>query len=255
MKLVLFTIVLDGMPYITWHLPMLNRLRCDWVWHIIEGVALPKACTTWCRPIEPRLSNDGTTEYLDSIAAHPRVRIHRKAAWNGKIEMVNVPMGLLDSQCLLLQIDSDELWQAGQIETIRQMFIREPEKNHALFTCRYFVGQNLAVTKRGGYGNRNGEWLRAFRVEPGMAFSSHEPPVIADLAPSAFMPEETERLGLVFDHYAYATLKSVQFKEDYYGYKGAVAAWERLQANREWPARLRNFLPWVDTDSLVEQVA
>jgi hypothetical protein len=255
LKLVIFTIVLDGMPYLPWHLPMLNRLACDWTWHVIEGVAMPNHCTRWCTKIEPRLSTDGTTEYLDSIAAHPRVRVHRKPSWDGKLEMVNTAMGAVDSQCLLLQVDSDELWQAGQIETIRQMFIRDPSRNVALFTCRYFVGHNIAVLERGGYGNNPGEWARAFRVDPGMRFAAHEPPVIEGLAPVAFEPDDTEKLGLIFDHYAYATRKQVEFKERYYGYAGAAAAWDRLQANREWPAKLRNFLPWVKSDSIVRKVA
>lgn len=254
MKVVFFTIVLDGMPFIPCHLPTFNRLKFDWEWHVVEGVALPNHCTSWCSKVEPRLSRDGTTEYLRSIASHPRVRIHQRPVWDGKVEMVNVPMAALQSHCLVMQIDSDEIWLPGQIETIRQMFIRDPDRNMALFTCRFFVGPNIAVTERGCYGNRLGEWARAFIADPGMRFAKHEPPELEGVKPVAFMPEETSRLGLIFDHYAYATRQQLEFKERYYGYAGAAAAWDRLQANREWPAKLRNFFPWVKSDSIVNRV-
>jgi len=251
MKVLFFTIVLDGMPFITWHLPMMNRLKFDWDWYVMEGVALPNHCTRWCKAIPPRLSKDGTAEYLESIAGHPRVHVASKPSWDGKLEMVNVAADALTEPSLVIQIDSDEIWQSGQIETIRSLFMRRPDRNAALFTCRYFVGQNIVVKGRGGYGNRDGEWLRAFRMGPGMRFSRHEPPRIADFEVASFTPEETEAMGLVFDHYAYATRKAVVFKERYYGYAGAAQNWDRLQANTKWPAKLRNFLPWVKDESEV----
>ena len=45
MKVYFFTIVLDGMPFITHHLPVFNRLSFDWEWRIVEGVELPDNCT------------------------------------------------------------------------------------------------------------------------------------------------------------------------------------------------------------------
>lgn len=253
MKVVFFTIVLDGMPYITWHLPMMNRLSLDWEWHVVEGVAKPTHCTKWCKPIEPRLSKDGTSEYLSEIASHSRVRVHKRELWDGKLEMVNVPMASLKEKTLVMQIDSDELWTAGQIETIHQLFATR-SNNSALFTCRYFVGHDIAVTGRGGYGNRSGEWMRAFIVEPGMRFSSHEPPRIAGMPLNPIMPNVTESFGLVFDHYAYATRKSVEFKERYYGYENASRSWDKLQLNRIWPAKLKHFFPWVKDESVVEKL-
>lgn len=251
MKIVFLTIVLDGMPWITCHLPTLNRLRVQWEWHIVEGVAAPTHCTTWCKKIEPRLSLDGTREYLDELSSHPRIHVHRKELWDGKIEMVNAPLASIHESCLLWQLDSDELWTPGQIETVHQLFRQHPEKNCAFFTCRYFVGQNIAVTGRGVYGNRDGEWLRVFRFEPGMEFEKHEPPRIKGLKRVPFEPKDTERMGLIFDHYAYATKAQAEFKEKYYGYTDAVAHWERLQRNEVWPAALKDFFPWVKDNTTV----
>jgi len=253
MKVAFFTIVLDGMPYISWHLPMMNKLSLDWEWHVVEGVARPTHCTKWCKTIDARLSVDGTREYLDEIVSHKRVHVHKRPLWDGKIQMVNVVAEHIKEKTLVIQIDSDEIWTAGQIETIHQL-LSTRANNSALFTCRYFVGQDIAALGRGGYGNRGGEWMRAFVMSPGMRFSSHEPPRIAGVTLNPIMPDVTESYGLVFDHYAYATRKSVAFKEKYYGYKDAVACWERLQMNHVWPAKLKNFFPWVRDESVVEKI-
>lgn len=249
MKVLLFTIVLDGMPYITWHLPMLNRLRLDWKWHIMEGVAENKHCTSWCKKIEPRLSNDGTKEYLDSISGHKRVVVHRKELWDGKIEMVNAPMDHITEKTLVIQVDVDEVWTAGQIEMIHQLMSANPKKNSAMFTCRYFFGPNILVTGKGYYGNRNGEWMRAFVMQPGHRFAKHEPPVLQGVEMDPIQNSVTENHGLIFDHYAYAQRSQVAFKETYYGYNGAVEQWENLQRNTTWPVKLGRFLEWVKDDS------
>ena len=55
-----FTIVLDGMPWLPMQLAMMQRLKCDWLWAVAEGVADNVADTGWCKKIPPRLSNDGT---------------------------------------------------------------------------------------------------------------------------------------------------------------------------------------------------
>lgn len=253
MKLILFTIVLDGMPWIPMHLPTFNRLRGDWEWHIVEGVASPTHCTSWCKQIAPRLSTDGTSEYLDSIASHPRVRIHRKPSWDGKIEMVNVPMGHVSEPSVVMQVDVDEVWQSDQIEVIRSLFDVKSARNAAMFRCRYFVGPNLILTGKNCYGNHESyEWIRAWKINPGQRFELHEPPKIHGAEFRPVRHQETIDLGLVFDHYAYATRRQVEFKERFYGYAGAVAAWDRLQANRNWPAKLRDFLPWVTDDAIVQ---
>lgn len=241
-----FTIVLDGMPYITNHLPMMNRLKVPWKWHIVEGVAKNVKDTSWCQSILPRLSSDGTTQYLDSISSHPNVKIYQRQLWEGgKVEMVNTALSGMKTPGLLWQLDSDELWQPWQIEQTNSLFQMFPQKNCARFACRYFLGQNIIITSRGTYGNKPNEWLRVWRFEPGMRFDRHEPPVILGMKEETFTQQETEAMGLVFDHPAYATEKQVAFKESYYGYKGAVEQWKKLQANTKWPVLVSNYLTWV----------
>jgi len=57
--------------------------------------------------------------------------------------------------------------------------------------------------------------------------------------------DETAANGLVFQHFAYALSKHVDMKEKLYGPKfaGLRAGWERLQANKDWPANASQFLP------------
>src|SRR5687768_18040248 len=123
MTVVFLSIVLDGMPWISVHWPMMRTLPFKWEWHAVEGVAKNIGCTSWCKKIPARLSNDGTTEYLDSISFDKRVHIHRKKLWQGKIDMVNEPLKHIKGPCLLWEIDSDEVWQAEQIVKMRSMFI------------------------------------------------------------------------------------------------------------------------------------
>lgn len=240
------TIVLDGMPWIGWHLPVFNCLPMRWHWHIIEGVADPVKDTAWCKPIPPRLSQDGTKEYLDSIAHHPNISIYRKELWHGKTEMFNYALDRIKEPGLLWQVDADELWTAEQINIVRSQFDSAPKRNCADFWCRYFVGPDIVVERIPGTWTNADEimWRRVWRFQPGMRFASHEPPVLENHQrnpiPRAWLP--------VFDHYAYATEAQVAFKEQYYGYTGAVEGWRRLQSNTRWPCRLGEFLPWLKND-------
>lgn len=262
MEINFFTIVLDGMPWITHHLPVFEKLNFPWQWWVMEGVSAPENCTSWCAPIAPRLSNDGTTGYLDSIN-DPRVIVIRNEYWHGKIAMCNAPLRYLYRSSLLWQIDSDEIWTPEQICTVREMFIKEPTKNCAYFFCNYYVGRGLRIANRDCYGNNSYEWCRVWRWTRGLFFKTHEPPKLDIITENAFTREETEAAGCVFRHEAYSTEKQVRFKEEYYGskanpagekYKKAVDGWFRLQRNLKFPVKLQTYLPWVDEKALVEKV-
>lgn len=252
MKIHFLTIVLDGMPFISFHYPMMRSLPFQWEWHVVEGVAENKHCTSWCKAIPPRLSQDGTTQYLESIKFDPRVHVYQRPSWNGKIEMVNTPLKTIKEPGLLWQIDSDEIWTAAQVERMRRMFLQCRDKTEAHFFCRYFVGPDIITVGKDCYGNYTSyEWNRVWRFEPGMKFDSHEPPKFSALSGKSFSHDETFTAGLVFDHFAYATESAVAFKESYYGrekglYVDAVENWKRLQENTIWPVKLKRFLPWVD---------
>ncbi|NEO62782.1 MAG: glycosyltransferase family 4 protein, partial [Moorea sp. SIO4G2] len=67
-----------------------------------------------------------------------------------------------------------------------------------------------------------------------------------------FLHRETEAQGLVFQHFAYVTPQQLQFKESYYGYQNALAEWQVLQQQSEFPVFLRQHLSWVKDETLVE---
>lgn len=261
MKLHIFTIVLDGMPFITWHLPTFNRLVCDWHWTIAEGAAMNVKDTAWCKPQEPRLSRDGTSEYLATLRKHPRVTVIQKQSCDGKVEMCNACLpsalgGTLEykQDCVLMQIDCDELWTEWQLSRIFAVFEMEPNLGAMQFYCRYFVGQNIIITSEDTYGNKRGEWMRAWRWRPGCRFLKHEPPFL-DQVTGLTMPREQSRFkGLDFEHYAYVLPSQVAFKENYYGYAHAGEHWQRLQQNRTWPTPLRKWLPWVQDDAIADRL-
>lgn len=246
MKLHIFTIVLDGMPQITWHLPVFNRLVTDWHWHIVHGVAENLLDTAWCERIAARLSQDGTSEYLETLHSHPRVSIIERPLWPGKTAMCNAAINQIHEECILLQIDADELWTPDQIERLTQTLEFTGCRSAQVY-MRYFVGPNIVTKGIDSYGNNPGEWQRAWRYSPGMKFVRHEPPILDSPSIPCLNREETRAMKIVPDHYAYVFEHQVQFKETYYRYPGALQQWKRLQAHAgPWPVKLKDFLPWVD---------
>ena len=245
--LTIFTIVLNGQPYIARQLSIFQRLSIPWRWSVVEGVSQPVGCTNWCAEVQSRwhrdgLSVDGTTEHLDGIT-DPRVRVQRRSgAWQGKLAMVNAALDGLSSD-VTLQIDADEFWTHHQIEAIYGLLIAKPIGTGAQFDCRVYVGPRKVVTTRLGFGSMPYEWIRAWRFGPGVRFISHEPPAL-NVSAECVSREDTHRMGLIFHHFAYATREQVEFKEEFYRQPGLVAGWDRLQQTAG-TVRLGNFFPFL----------
>ena len=275
-----FTIVLNGQPFIRHHIETLRQLPFQWHWHIIEGVAELKHDTAWSVAAGGRipdsfhkdgLSVDGTTGYLDELkrAFPDRITIHRPPAgkfWDGKREMVNAPLASIQDGCLLWQLDADEIWTVTQVIRCRALFLAHPEKTAAMFYCHYFVGPDRVITSRDTYGNHSSfEWLRVWRFQPGDRWIAHEPPRLGRAINGAqlvdvgginpFRHADTEAMGLVFQHYAYATEAQVRFKQDYYGYPGAAAQWRKLQEAEKFPCKLADYFAWVKDEAAVDTLA
>jgi glycosyltransferase involved in cell wall biosynthesis/Flp pilus assembly protein TadD/GT2 family glycosyltransferase len=272
-----FTIVLNGKPWIKYHAEVFQKLPFKWHWHIVEGVAELKHDTAWSLQFGGRVteqlhrngrSNDGTKEYLDELKQrYPNnVTIYRKPEgvfWDGKREMVNAPMVNINEECLLWQIDVDELWTFDQICTARQMFMDNPDKTAAWYWCWYFVGEDLVISTRHCYTqNPHQEWLRTWRFKPGMEWKTHEPPGLFEPLPNGkwrdvgavnpFKHGETEKHGLIFQHFAYVSVDQLRFKEIYYGYKNAVSQWQKLQSQKQFPLLLREYLSWVNDETRIK---
>lgn len=236
----IFTLVLDGMPWITGHINVLNRLRVPWQWVIVEGAALNNHCTYWCKPQEHRTSRDGTSQYLDHLAAqHPRVQLLRQPVWDGKVSMCNAALARLTEPGILLQLDSDEIWTSDQLEKLVAMF-NAHNITHANFYCNFFMGPNIVTT------DNNGDWVRAWRYKPGQKFTSHEPPVLDGQRHCMMDRTDTKNAGLVFDHMSYVLEPQVQYKQEFYGYANAVEQWKKFQLNKNWPVtRQRDHLTFA----------
>lgn len=253
-----FTITLDGEPFIERHYPVFKSLDIPWRWIVVEGVAANRNCTSWCANIEPRLSNDGTSEYLQSLFVNDeRVSLVARLLWEGgKVQMCNMATQQIKGPCLLWQVDSDEVWTKEQIEKVNTLFGIHPWFNSAFFLCRYFVGPDIVTTGIDCYGNNTAyEWKRVWRFRPGQKFVSHEPPKLCCVRDNPMSHNMTSSHGCVFDHFAYATEAQVAFKQRYYAgqnnplghlYANAVEGWKRLQQNDKWPVKLKDYLPWVD---------
>jgi hypothetical protein len=271
-----FTIVLNGQPFIRYHLDRMKAFSGPWHWHIVEGLAAIKHDGAWAlnfggtlpgNAVKNGRSIDGTAEYLDQIAAEnpDHVTIYRAPEgrlWDGKIEMVNAPLANITEECLLWEIDSDELWTTEQFTTLRDLFVQNPHRNAAIFYCDFLVGPDLAINRKRKYPEL--EWRRAWRYRPGMKWFAHEPPILATkmadnqwvdvTAQSPFTPRETEAQHLVFQHFAYVMPEQLAFKETYYGYKGITSSWRELQAYADFPVPLKRFFdwPWVNPAAMVD---
>lgn len=247
-----FTIVLNGMPFIKYHIGIFQKLSIPWHWHIIEGVADLKYDTAWGikfgayvpKEFHNRgLSIDGTSEYLMFLLEQNRenVSIYRKPLgefWDGKVEMVNEPLKNIKEDCLLWQVDSDELWSLENVRRVYNLFLQYPNKLSAYFYCDYFVGPNKYIVSDGVKSTLPEDWLRVWRFKEGLRWKFHEPPTLVNGDDvnlgkvNPFTREETLWRGIRFQHLAYFTYESILFKESYYGYKGIVDCWKKLQNKR-----------------------
>lgn len=260
MKKVAFTIVLNGMPFLKQQYEIIPKVFDEWI--IVEGYALPVKDTSWCRNIDMNkftingLSNDGTTEFLDSIACD-KIKIIRKPNgqyWNGKTEMCNAAIAGL-SDTILMEFDVDEIWKESVLDDI----LCYAEQNSDIidgmrFKCNYYVGPNMVTVGNNCYGNNYGEWSRLWVIRIPTTFKTHEPPVLDRVEQRIVDRDTTMNWGWVFDHYAYVIEEQLKFKEDYYGYRGAVRLWKNLQKQSTFPCKLKPFLPWVDDKATVIKI-
>lgn len=239
-----FTIVYNGMPFIERHLDRFNQMPFPWHWHIVEGLAhvagdsgseghkargghIPSNAKSF-------LSTDGTTEYLDKLAALPNVTIHRpKEIWASKLDMINTPLAFIDYKCVLWEIDVDEFYPLSSMIELHKIFEANHNKTVAVLPHIDFLGKTKYVIHNGeGWGSQS--FPRLWAYEPGCQWKSHEPPVLINknarslLKLNPFKLEDVAHLG--YHHYNYVLPEQVRFKEVYYGYKDLYAGWLKMQS-------------------------
>jgi hypothetical protein len=247
------TIVLDGMPYIKKHLPIFQQLNGPWRWYIAEGQAKTTACTSWCKAQPERRSIDGTSEYLDSID-DDRVTVFAAKNWPNKVTMLNTLLKLIHMPGVLMEIDADEIHTPENLEKIYSLFQHDLTLGTIRMPCRYFVGPDLVCIGRNCWSNRDTEWERAWRFQPGDYFKRHEPPLLSTIRGRLMSRDEAAAHGLTFDHFAYATEAQCAYKEKFYGYDNLVSRWKYLQSQTKFPLPLKDFFPFADGGTQVVRI-
>jgi hypothetical protein len=233
---VAFTIILNGYRHLV-HNNYYQTIKNNFdYWVVVEGVSLPTGSTSWCKNLPGSihnnyLSNDGTTEFLNSIKDE-KLHIVRQTGkpWQNKDEQVNAAISALKNvlkitDCMLWQIDVDEQWTKEQLESAEQMLIKNKGKT-GCFYCNYFVGKGQQVF--GQWGEGKIEPYRRLWDWKGEMFVTHEPPKLeGNNGPGYLLPQR-------FNHYAYYFEDDVKFKELYYqGYEGLLERWKKVQDNRD----------------------
>ena len=259
MKRVAFTIVLNGMPFIKDQYKIIPNIFDHW--YIVEGVSENVKCTKWCNSISDKyhinnLSNDGTTEFLDSIQGDniSIIRPSENKPWAGKVEMCNSFMRDV-SNCILMQVDVDEFWHEDILSQIFKYCEQNPDRFDAMqFRCRFFLGNNIITSQSNTYGDMSWDWWRLWMIREPTSFISHEPPKISKQK-RAISKNDTYQQGWIFDHYAYVNEKQVQFKEDFYGYKNAVSQWKKLNRLSSYDdVDAKDYLAWIKTRCMVTSI-
>lgn len=251
----IYTLALDAAKFLHRQLEVFKQINREWTWHVMEGVADNVKDTSWVAKIPPRLSRDGTTEWLNqAMVENPRIKVYRRQLWPGKTAMVNAAISRIQEPCVLLQVDSDEFWTAEQIEKMCSLY-ESGRYDRMRFYCRYFVGPDIVVTTTNTWSNRPGEWSRSWLFKPGMIAEKHEPPVLKGCGRRELNRDETLKLGLFFNHEAYMYADQIEFKERYYKYRGATDGWRRLQQNKIWPTKLKPFFNWVEDSVIVDKIS
>ena len=204
--------------------------------------------TAWMGNQQGKVSHDGTNQLLSALARHPRITVNSKPEWGGKTEMINAALTAFKKGGILLQMDSDELWTADQLRRLNALFSANPEYNTVKVKMDYMLGPNVISTSSNGYGNRNNEWVRAWRYSVGLWMESHEPPVFNGNRGRVCERDEAESILGPILHMAWVTPQQVAYKQRIYrgGYENACEQWGALQSNTKWPVKdLKSFLPWV----------
>ncbi len=245
MKLNVFTICYNGMPFIRRHLTGLVISGLDFQWTIVHGRARPNDCTHWRKGDIPE-GEDGTLAYLRHLASErDNVHLIEAPEWHSKLAMCNAALATFSERGLLLQMDADEFWTGEQLALMPILFAMYPDADCAKFMARVWLGRTRFVCTDGAWGNRDYEWLRLWKWEPGRLFNTHEPPELGGQK-YFVLKSHTAMLGLVFDHYAYLYRHQIEFKRKYYGERWDVEAWDKLQT-LSGPVELHGLLPWVDS--------
>lgn len=250
-----------------------SMIESAYQWFFIEGMTLPENCTNWCNmPPDDSydhttfLSTDGTTEILDYYAyKYKKIKIIRKfRPWNGKIEMVNSFLDMVEGEWLW-EVDTDEFWKCEDIKKTMELVKQNTNTTCVQFCSRFFVGNLRTIVEEKGLGNFTYEWFRLWKWKENQFFLTHEPPRMVRSIPlnitnkklreylyklftsprsplskifnmnkkHLLSKSETKKYDIYMYHYAYVHETQIRFKEEFYSYNGMYKKWLEMNSDLE----------------------
>lgn len=277
LPIIIYTIVINGMPFITYHFNIFKETNRYFQWHIIEGFGVglenknryKKNMKLNEKYIYKGLSTDGTTLYLNKLKNENKeeVFIHRREygnIWSNKSEMIRITHNI-NFKCVLIEIDVDELWNSNQIIKISDLF-EETNKRCMFFHCHYFITPSyVTITKNVPTHANSYEWLRAWIYEKGDIWKCHEPPFLYNLNTKTYNYDKlfgnkclkhdfTEMNGLVFTHYSWTEENIVKFKEDFYEKEGLYNKWKEVENYKgELPFEVSKYFYWFKKGTYIDK--
>lgn len=277
LPLIIYTIVANGWPFITYHLDVLKSLERYYQWHIIEGIAIGRANSKnpYSRAnfseefVYRGLSVDGTTTYINKLKKEnpENIFVHRPVYgdyWRDKKVMIYVTH-VIDFSCVMIEIDVDELWSREQLLKIQELF-QEGSRRCMFFHCHYFITPSYVTITRNKPTHANSyEWLRAWKYDKGDFWTSHAPPYlwhyksssskwVKDFGFKCFRHGFTEANGLVFTHYSYTVDSAMKFKEEFYGRPGLYDKWKAVENHPgPFPLEVSDYFSWLKKGTYVDK--
>lgn len=275
---VIYTIVANGWPFITYHLKIFKEANFYFQWHIIEGIAAGRANSK--KPYSTDkfddsimyqgISNDGTSIYINKLKEENplEVFIHRTLygqMWKDKITMLKV-LHQVEFPCVMIEIDVDEIWNTKQLEKIYELFTKPNNNKRCMyFHCHYFITPfHVTITPDLPTHQNLYEWIRAWKYNKGDIWTLHAPPHIHHLVSGSdkwidvfgykcFRHFETENNGLVFTHYSYTEESVMKFKEQFYGRPGLVEKWKFVSSYKgPYPFEVSQYFSWLANGTYID---
>lgn len=229
-KIAFFTLVLNGSPWLKLNIeniyPYASQIfiiegatKADGEKHYFDGKA-EGYYTSDGHSIDETLEE---IEHLKGIDKEGKIIVMtKKGAWNGKTEMCNSFMHLVQAD-YLWQLDVDEFYKQEDIQKIVAYLSEHPEVTCVQFYAKYFIG-SFDTISIGEFGNAHFEWNRIFKVNKYCRWLRHEPPKLVDRRVGKPMDEirlldrkKTMAMGIYMYHYSYVTSKDILFKEQFFG--------------------------------------
>lgn len=213
-------IVLNGEPFIRYNLRQIYPYAYQII--IVEGAV--RAAANIATP--DGHSRDNTLQIIrDFIAREDHddkiSLITQDGFWDEKDQMSQAYANHASGD-YLFQVDVDEFYEAGALETLLSYLQQHPEVTGATFRSRTFWGSPNCIVDSWLLRHRARNFHRLFKWGGNYQYLTHRPPTVIneqgdDVRTLNWLDaEQTYKLGIILYHYSLLLPKQVQEKVDYY---------------------------------------